>query len=217
MSNSSTRETILQTLETHGTCTVKQLAEAAEVSPVSVRHHLSNLLAEDLIEVEEVKHGVGRPYHQYSLTEKAYELSPGRYFRFTNRLLEEMKDSMPKALVRELMRGMANRLGEDYAKQLQGLPLPQRVERLVELLSEEGFDAEYETKEGEILIHELNCPYLLIGREHPEVCLVDERFIATAMELPVQQVDCRLEGDHHCTYAIQLQDQIKTMEHVNYE
>ena len=38
-----TRDLIVRTLRTRGKCTIKELAEAASVSPVSVRHHLSNL------------------------------------------------------------------------------------------------------------------------------------------------------------------------------
>ena len=78
---SSTREVIVRTLKVQGMSTVNDLADAAEVSPVSVRHHITALQAQDLVVAEEVKHGVGRPYHVFSLTEKAFELYPGRYFQ----------------------------------------------------------------------------------------------------------------------------------------
>ena len=41
-----------------------------------------------------------------------------------------------------------------------------------------------------------------MGREHPEVCLVDQSFIATALALPVERVTCLLNGETHCTFAI---------------
>jgi DeoR family suf operon transcriptional repressor len=111
---SETREIILKTLRARGNCTVKDLAEAAGISPVSVRHHLSSLLADDLIQSEEVRHGVGRPRHVFSLTEDGYELFPTRYYRLTNRLLGELKETLPDRSVQTLLFGVADSMAEDW-------------------------------------------------------------------------------------------------------
>ena len=91
---SATRETILRSLRTQGQCTVKELAEVVGISPVSIRHHLAQLQAEGLVATKEVRRGVGRPHHAFSLTEEAIELFPTRYFQLTNRLLDEIKYEM---------------------------------------------------------------------------------------------------------------------------
>ncbi|MGA9193284.1 MAG: ArsR family transcriptional regulator [Anaerolineales bacterium] len=202
----STRQTILRTLRSQGKCTVKDLAKAAKVSPVSVRHHLSNLEAENLVAVEEVRHGVGRPRHIFSLTEDALELFPARYYRLANRLLGEMKDSLPEGSVNAMFSHIADELVEQFRQQLEGLPLEARMTRLAELLKDEGFEIEVEFGDGQVLIKEMTCPYLHVGREHPEVCLVDRQLIAAALELPVERISWLLEGDRHCTYAVQLKD-----------
>ena len=212
---SPTREVILRTLKAQGKCTVKDLAASAGVSPVSVRHHLSGLLAEDLVVAEEVKHGVGRPYHEFSLTEKAIELYPGRYFRLTNRLLDEIKGHISEDLVAELFSGVAGAMAQEYAAQLEGLPLEQRLPRLMEMLGSEGFDAEYEWKGDKVIIRELGCPYMQVGRIHPEVCAVDTHFIATALDLPVERVNCQLNGDVHCTFQVSPHE--RTQELVEHE
>ena len=202
---SETRETILRTLRARGHCTVKELADAAGISPVSVRHHLSSLQAEGLIGLEEVRHGVGRPHHVFSLTDEAHELFPTRYFRLTNRLLGEIKEIMPVDAIEGLLTGVADSMASDYASQLQGLPLEKRLQRLVELLDEEGFSAEIERQGNEVLIHELSCPYYQIGQVHPEVCMIDQKFIAQALSLPVERVRCVLNGDAHCAFSIPLE------------
>ena len=201
---SPTREVILRTLKAQGKCTVNNLADAAEVSPVSVRHHITALQAQDLVVAEEVKHGVGRPYHVFSLTEKAFELYPGRYFKLTNRLLDEIKDHVSVDLVTELFTGVANAMATQYASQLQGLPLKERLPLLMDMLNEEGFDADYEWRGDEVVIREMGCPYFQIERAHPEVCAVDTRFIATALDLPTERVNCLLDGDTHCTFTLQV-------------
>ncbi|HEY70440.1 MAG TPA: ArsR family transcriptional regulator [Anaerolineae bacterium] len=200
----ATRDIILRTLRAKGKCSVKDLAEAASVSPVSVRHHLASLQAQGLIAVEEMRHGVGRPRHMYSLTEQALELFPTRYLRLANRLIEEIKESMPEGKVLELFAAMAENMAEAYAKELKGLPLDQRMQRLTEMLTDEGFDADFEEQEDAWVIRELSCPYLQVGLRHPEVCHVDHIFIATALSLPVERVSCLLRGDAHCTYKVNL-------------
>jgi DeoR family suf operon transcriptional repressor len=172
------------------------------VSPVSVRHHLSNLQAENLVEAEEVKHGVGRPRLLFALSDSGLEMFPSRYFRLTSRILEEIKDSMSPETVRRLFASVASTMASDYAEQLEGLPLEERLKRLIQLLSEEGFEAEVEDKDGSVTIRELSCPYFKMGREHPEVCMIDQTFIATSLSLPVERVTCLLAGDSHCSFTI---------------
>ena len=201
---SQTRETILQTLRACSSCTVKELAEAAGISPVSVRHHLAKLQADGLLHVEDIKHGVGRPHQSFSLTEDALELFPTRYLRLTNRLLDQMKESLPLIYYEGVLSNIAGSMADDYALQLEGLPLTQRLVRLIELLGEEGFTAESERRGDTVVIRAFSCPYLAIGQKHPEVCMIDQTFIAKALSLPVEQVRSMLDGDAHCAFSVQL-------------
>lgn len=212
---SSTRETILKTLRTQGKCTIKELAEAAGISPVSVRHHIANLQADDLVNVEESRKGVGRPVHLFSLSEKAAELFPGRYLRLTNRLLEGLKDSLPEEQVHELFSSIASSMADNYLEELNGLPLEERLQGLLRLLAEEGFEAEIEQRDDHVLIRELSCPYFRIGVSHPEICMIDQTFIANALSVPVERVECLLDGDSLCTFSIQNEDFLEV--HYNHD
>ncbi len=202
-----TRSILLKTLRSQGSCTVKDLAEAADVSPVSVRHHLSNLQADGLVEVKEVRHGVGRPRHMFSLSDKALELFPTRYYRLTNRILEEIKDRMPEGEAEQLLSGVARAMAADYKTQVEGLPIEARLERLVELLADEGFEAQAEYRDGRVYIRELSCPYYRIGQEHPEVCVIDQTFIGEVLSLPVKRINWIMDGDRICAFRVD-QDEI---------
>jgi predicted ArsR family transcriptional regulator len=183
---------------------VKELAEAAGISPVSVRHHLGKLQVDGLLRIEEVKHGVGRPHQLFSLTEEAHELFPTRYLRLTSRLLDQMKESLPLIYYEGVLSNIADTMAEDYASQLGGLPIAQRLVRLLELLNEEGFTAESERRGDIVVIRAFSCPYFVIGQKHPEVCMIDQTFIAKALSLPVEQVQSMLDGDAHCAFSVQL-------------
>jgi len=194
----------MRTLRGRGRCTVTDLAEASGVTPVSVRHHLANLQAEGLVHAEEVRHGVGRPRHVFSLSDNGLDHFPSRYFHLSQRLLTEIKEQMPAGQVGDLLTGVAHSMADSYASELEPLPLPQRLDRLVQLLTDEGFSADLQRQGDHVLIRELSCPYYRIGQQHREVCMIDQSFIATALSLPVERVTCLLDGDVHCTFSVAL-------------
>lgn len=199
----STRDRILQTLLHHPRTTINGLAEAVGINPISVRHHLTNLQVEGLVSTEEERHGVGRPRLVYSLTEAGLERFPTRYLRLTTRLLAQMKESMPEPVVSKLFAEMADGLAQEYSSQMKGLSMEERLNVAKTLLTEEGFDIEWEKSGSQYQIHEVTCPYLQIGLSHPEVCTVDQTLISRMLAVPAEKVQCVLQGDLHCTYVVQ--------------
>jgi DeoR family suf operon transcriptional repressor len=200
--SSVTRDTILHALRVQENCTVKELAEKVGISPVSVRHHLTHLQADGLVQAKEVRRGVGRPHHVFLLTDNGREQFPSRYFRLINLLLDELKDTLPDKKVTEIFTAIADSLAERYADQLKPLPIKERMQRLIELLAEEGFDAELEVQGDRFIIRELSCPYFKLAQEHPEVCILDYGFIAKSLSLPIERVTSLRKGDPHCAFSV---------------
>jgi DeoR family transcriptional regulator, suf operon transcriptional repressor len=198
----STRERILQTLLNHPSSTIIELAKAVGINAISVRHHLTSLQAEGLVSAEEERHGVGRPRLVYSLTEKGFERFPTRYLRLTNRLLDQMKESLPPAAINRLFTSMAEEIASDYAKQVKSLSVEGKLDFIKDILAQEGFSVEWERQGNEYHIHEITCPYYHVGQSHPEVCTVDQTLISEVLSIPAQKINCVLSGDTHCTYVI---------------
>ena len=205
----STRDRILQTLLRQPRTTINGLAQAVGINPISVRHHLTNLQVEGLVNTEEERHGVGRPRLVYFLTEAGTERFPTRYLRLTSRLLDQLKSSMPEPMVSKLFSQMASDMAEDYSEQMKGLSMEERLNLTMTLLAEEGFDVEWEKAGNQYQIHEITCPYLRIGQSHPEVCTVDQTLISKMLAVPAEKVQCILSGDAHCTYVVQAEAMAK--------
>jgi DeoR family suf operon transcriptional repressor len=199
----STRDRILQTILHKPRRTINELAEAVGINPISVRHHLTNLQVEGLVAAEEERHGVGRPRLVYFLTEDGMEKFPTRYLRLTTRLLAQMKETMPAPVVSKLFSQIADDMASDYADQVQGLGMEERLDFVKTLLAEEGFTVEWEKIGEQYQIHEITCPYYKIGINHPEVCTVDQALISKMLALPAEKVQCILNGGAHCTYVVQ--------------
>jgi DeoR family transcriptional regulator, suf operon transcriptional repressor len=198
----STRDRILQTLLNHPNSTISDLADAVGINAISVRHHLTSLQAEALVGAEEERHGVGRPRLVYMLTEKGLERFPTRYLRLTNRLLDQMKESLPPAAISKLFSSMAEEIASDYAQQVRSLSVEEKLDFIKDLLAQEGFSVEWERMGNDYHIHEVTCPYYHVSQIHPEVCTVDQTLISEVLSIPAQKINCVLRGDAHCTYVI---------------
>lgn len=201
--STNTRQKVLGTLLAHPRITINELAENVGINPISVRHHISALEAENLVDSEEERHGVGRPRRVYFLTEAGVEKFPTRYVRLTLRLLEQLKETMPAPMVKTLFAQMAKGMAEDYSNSnMQSMPMEDRLNILQGLLRQEGFTIEWERQGDQYHIHETSCPYYHVGHDHPEVCSVDQILISSMLSVPAAKTRCILNGDQLCTYVV---------------
>lgn len=198
----STRQRVLDTLHQNKELGVNEIAELVGINPISVRHHLNSLLADNLISSVEVVHGVGRPKLMYSLTEKGAERYPTRYLQLTNRLLNQIKTKLPKEVISDFFTDMANDLASDHRLQNPQMTTEEKLDFLKSTLGKEGFSVEWKKTGDSYVIQEYGCPYLQIGMEHPEVCHVDSTFIAKILDMPIEKTSCVLSGDSFCRYVV---------------
>jgi DeoR family transcriptional regulator, suf operon transcriptional repressor len=198
----TTRDRVLQTLLNRQRCTINEIADAVDINPISVRHHITRMEADGLVDSAEERHGVGRPRRVYYLTEEGLEHFPSRYLRLTLRLLEQLKGTMPSQMVSQMFAKMAEDVASDYQAQLKGMDMEQRLNLVTDLLRQEGFVVHWEKGIDEYIIREIGCPYYHVGQNHPEVCSVDQTLISRMLSVPAEKVQCLLSGDSHCTYII---------------
>jgi DeoR family transcriptional regulator, suf operon transcriptional repressor len=198
----STRERVLQTLLLRERCTINELATAVDINPISVRHHITKLQADGLVDSAEERHGVGRPRRLYFLTDEGRERFPTRYLRLTLRLLDQLKDTLPQPMVSRLFAQMAENLAAGHEHELIGLPIEERLNIVTHMLSNEGFTVDWVRQGDTYQIRESNCPYYHIGQNHPEVCSVDQTLISTVLSVPAEKIKCMLQGDSNCTYMV---------------
>jgi DeoR family suf operon transcriptional repressor len=201
----STRERILLNLLTHPNATISDLAAAVDINTISVRHHLTNLLAEGLIQANEVRHGVGRPRLVYTLSENGLERFPTRYLNLTNRLLDQLKMTLPQTEINNIFKRMALSAASGQAEKVKKLNIEEKLNYIKKSLQDEGFLVEWEKVGDEYRINEVACPFYHVGQSHPEVCIMDQTLISTILAIPTEKINCVLDGDNRCTYVIKNQ------------
>ena len=200
----STRDVVLQTLLLNNRCTINELAEAVGINPISVRHHIAKLEAENLVVSQEERHGVGRPRRVYFLTQKGMEHFPSRYVQMSIRLLEQLKQTISSTDVKNLFSKIGEEIVADHTDpaQLGGLSLEKRLDLMQEVLSHEGFIVSWDREGDTYHIHEISCPYIHIGQTHPEICALDQTIISKVLAVPVEKIKCVLKDGEHCTYTV---------------
>lgn len=197
-----TRMAVLESIQRQGAATVASLAAELGISPISVRHHLTALQAEGMVQVELQRQSVGRPRHIYRLSEAAQGYFPNSYHVLAERLLDELKASMPADQVAALIERMAANMAARYGTQDVGSTLEARLRKLVEILGEEGFRAAVRRVDEGTVLAELNCPYVYVGQRHPEVCRIDHTIIQSVLGRDVERTSCVLNGDKSCTFSV---------------
>ena len=200
----NTRDRILKLLVSHQRQSINDLAQSVGINPISVRHHISRLEAEGSVDSVEERHGVGRPRRIYFLTERGMELFPSRYLHLSNRLLDQIKKDIPKKTLDNLLRNIAGDMADDVTTDIhiEELNFEDRLFLLDKILTREGFTVEIEKHDDKVFINETSCPYIHVGQDHHEVCILDETLIHNILGAPVEQINCMLDGDGHCTYEV---------------
>lgn len=161
-----------------GARTVAELAAQLGLSDVAIRRHLQLLERDGFVTVETVRRdGPGRPSARYSLTHKVLRLFPDRSAELAKDLLAFLEGEHGKAALVAFLRWRSDRQGARYAASLDavGDDLQDQVERLAELLSEDGFLSDVgtvATPEGRTVLElrQGHCAIKEIASEHPEVC-----------------------------------------------
>jgi predicted ArsR family transcriptional regulator len=200
-----TRQKILDYLKQHGEATVDELSALLDdLTPVTVRHHLDVLRAEDLIEAPEIRHRTspGRPKYVYRLTEKAERLFPNNLRNMLIYLLDEMKSTLNMQQVEEILQGVAKRMAATTSLSSNTETAEARLDRLVTYLTENGYMASWENRpEGFILVAN-NCPYAGVSGKHPEMCSIDLSYISMMLGMTPKRLTHQALGDIQCSYLV---------------
>ncbi len=208
------RHRIVEILKENGTATVAELAAELGMAQVSVRHHLDILIGEDLVTASGVRrrNGAGRPSQIYSLAPGASKLFPQAHEALAGEMLREIKAILPPEEVRSIFRRLAERAAREAPSAHPGQPFEERLDQVAEFLSEKGYTARWEQREGHYELHTCNCPYAGVAERHPEVCEMDHALVEYLLPGKVHCEGAHTGGVARCTYIIEAQPEKITLQ-----
>jgi predicted ArsR family transcriptional regulator len=199
----STRQEILEILKEERQATVEDLAQRLELTPMTIRHHLNVLQAQNMVEASKVRRSqrVGRPRLVYTLTESADEFFPHNYGKLARHLVREVKETLGGDETQAVFRRIAGRMAQEAPPPREGQGFEDRLSEVVEFLEEQGFLVRWEKTERGYVLTNINCPYRSVTREHGEVCAMDTELMTQLLgHKPVRLSD--IQEDGACVYLI---------------
>ncbi len=201
----NTREQILEHLRLHPDATAREIAAALQVTPANIRYHLRLLQEAGLVEptLPEVPGGRGRPAYRYHLTSAAQRAH-----------LEPLVRALLAVMRQE--GGLEGRFSPLAAALLGEEDLPfkgnlrQRIQRLVQLLNQLGYEASWEAHHRGPLLLLRRCPFATLREAYPELCRLDHFLLEQALGRPVEQIQAAPQASPGspavCRYQVSLRE-----------
>jgi predicted ArsR family transcriptional regulator len=200
----STRQEILEILREEKQATVEDLAQRLELTPMTIRHHLNVLQAQNLVVAAKVRRSqkVGRPRLVYTLTETADDLFPHNYANLARHLVSEVKETVGKEEAKDILRRVADRIAQEAPLPVEGQDFEQRLTQVVDFMGDQGFIARWDkTDEGYVLTN-INCPYRHVSREHGELCLMDTELLSRLLDVQPHRLSSQRDGEAPCSFLL---------------
>ena len=201
---SPTRRKILLALKRSGAMTAAELADHLGITGMGVRRHLTALERDELVQFESQRRGQGRPSHLYELTERAENLFPKNYASLVNELLGYLTVRAGEPAVRDLFDQRAQRRIQSSSADFAGKSLIQQVSRLAEILTGEGYLAEWQQIDPDtFLLSENNCAVHDVAKEFRAACASELVYLQTVLpDAVVTREHHLLAGGQRCTYRV---------------
>jgi predicted ArsR family transcriptional regulator len=193
---------ILKLLQQQGTLSIKDIESALGVTTTAVRQQITALQADGLVTATTVREKRGRPHAVYGLSEKGQSLFASGYEDLALVLLEEVLELAQPENTRQLLQRVSARLGEQYAEQIHGVALAERLQELVALFEKRGILIKLEEAPDAFMFTEYGCPYYGLAREHREVCSMEIEAIEQALGSQVTLCQSQLDGHHGCQFHV---------------
>jgi predicted ArsR family transcriptional regulator len=187
--------------------TVAELASATRLTEVAIRRQLRELVADQLVSGRTMRaSGPGRPAVRYSLTERGERLFPDRSSDLADDVLTFLYDERGKAEMIAFLRWRLKRQQEHYAGALDGIEeLDERVERLAELLSQDGFLAEAEAGAdgASVALTQTHCAIKEAAAAHPQLCAFEAALFREVLGANVTRRQTIASGAPACVCHVQ--------------
>lgn len=196
------RGQILVALKRAQPLTAQDLAERHGVTANAIRRHLKELESERFVEYVREQRGQGAPTYAYRLTEAGEALFPKLYEEALTALLNYLEQSGGRDEIRRFFEHRFRAQAAELRARLVHANVEEKVAAVVDLLSQQGFMADWSVESGTVKIAEHNCAMHAVAEQFPEVCDTELVFLRELFGVEVERQSHIVRGCNACEYAI---------------
>jgi predicted ArsR family transcriptional regulator len=198
----TTRQLLCEHLQLKRTASATELARALRVTPANIRHHLSALMSEGVVDKvgQRPVVGRGRPVHLFGLVVQA---SRNNLALLVKALLSEISKECSTIEHETLIKHLAVYLRG--ADRLPPRTQAQRYVQAIQHLNSMSYLARWEAHARAPRVIFSHCPYAAVIQDHPELCQLDRFLLEELLGEQVRQVaklEMTAHGDRQCIFLI---------------
>jgi predicted ArsR family transcriptional regulator len=194
-------------LKTRGPQTAADLGKAAGVTGEAARQQLIRLAADGLVVATTEPRGIGRPAQVWSLTEAGNARFPDAHAELTAQLIRSIRTQFGEAALDRLIESRSSEFKAAYAAALEGsADLGERVSRLAEARTREGYMAESSPEGKGYVLVENHCPICVAATACQGFCRAELDTFREVLgpNASVERIEHIVQGDRRCAYRIAL-------------
>ena len=205
---SGAKRRIIERLKRADTSTAPELAAEFGLTDTAIRQHLEALEGAELVErVLASSSGRGRPPVHWRLAASASSLFADRHSDLTVELIASIRSALGEEALEAVVRTRAERQLANYRGVLDGAAnMSERVHRIAELRSAEGYLAEAVEGDGHITLVEHHCPIQGAADSCAGLCSAELDLFQKALgpDVTVAREQHLLDGGQRCAYRVTL-------------
>ncbi|OWK40797.1 helix-turn-helix transcriptional regulator [Fimbriiglobus ruber] len=203
----SAADRFLLLLKTRGPQTAADLGTAAGVTGEAARQQLVRLAASGLVVAAAEPRGVGRPTQVWTLTAAGNARFPDAHAELTAHLIQTIRTQLGEDVLDRLIDARAAESKAAYAAALDGsADLGEKVARLAQARTREGYMAESQAEGRGYLLVENHCPICVAATACQGFCRaeLDTFREVLGQDAAVERTEHIVQGDRRCAYRISL-------------
>lgn len=201
----SATERFLLLLKMRGPQPASVLAKELGMTSEGARLQLVKLQDEGLVQSAAAAKGVGRPTVLYELTAAGNARFPNTHAELTVQLLQGIAGVLGPEALDALIANREQWTTRRYAEALQGAPdLEERLTRLAQIRSAEGYMAEWQTTDAGYLFVENHCPICAAAQTCQGFCRAELTTFSQVLgeQTQVERTSHILAGARRCAYLV---------------
>lgn len=198
-------EKALWVLKTRGPQPLAVISKELKVTTEGARFHLIKLEKEGLVESRSEVKGRGRPKQIWSLTEKGNSRFPDNHANLTVNIIDMMRNTLGEDAVHRVIEEHEARMLSRYEEEIdESSSLENRLEKLTEIRTREGYMAEYEKDEEGYMFIENHCPICAAAKICQGFCQAELNIFRAVLgdEVNIERVEHIVKGERRCAYRI---------------
>ena len=196
---------ILLALKTRGPLSTAELATLLGVTGEAARQQVVRLEAEGLLEGSREGGGLGRPRQRWSLTDLARERFPDSHPELTVQLIRSIQRTLGEDALDRVIEARQDEQRTAYREAMTGArTLRERLKRLAEVRSAEGYMATVRRQRDGWLLVENHCPICAAARTCQGFCRSELQLFREVLgpDVDVERTEHLLAGARRCAYLV---------------